>query len=139
MSAEVYFVDTSFLIAHRNNHDENHLAAVACYDALKHNLPHLKLIVTDYIFDEFATLLISRLNKQQSVDICNELLNDPLIRLLAINPEYFHAAWKIFEKMLDKNWSFTDCTSYVIMQALGIDHGLAFDHHFKQFGFAILP
>jgi uncharacterized protein len=43
-------------------------------------------------------------------------------------------AWEMFEQFDDKNWSFTDCTSRVVMEQLGIKVAFAYDHHFHQFG-----
>jgi len=40
----------------------------------------------------------------------------------------------LFRDYADKRWSFTDCTSKVVMERLGIRTAFAFDHHFKQFG-----
>ena len=34
----------------------------------------------------------------------------------------------------DHDWSFTDCTSKVIIERLQILEAFAFDHHFDQFG-----
>lgn len=42
-------------------------------------------------------------------------------------------AWETFERFADKDWSFTDCTSKVVIEQLGITQAFAFDHHFKQF------
>jgi predicted nucleic acid-binding protein len=39
-----------------------------------------------------------------------------------------------FRRFADKDWSFTDCTSCVVMQKLGITTACSFDHHFRQFG-----
>ena len=43
-------------------------------------------------------------------------------------------AWKTFEQFNDKDWSFTDCTSKVVIEQLNIEVAFAFDHHFNQFG-----
>jgi len=40
---------------------------------------------------------------------------------------------------VDKQWSFTDCTSYVVMRQLGIEEAFAFDRHFEQMGFVRRP
>lgn len=138
-SADTYFLDTSFLIAHRNLKDENHAQAVACFEELQQSSPHLKLVLTDYIFEELATLLVVRLNKAKAVEICHAVHNDPIIRLFAVGRSLFNEAWELFQKTIDKDWSFTDCTSFVTMQHLGLERGLSFDHHFKQSGFLILP
>ena len=38
----------------------------------------------------------------------------------------------------DKEWSLTDCLSFVVMQERGISRALAYDHHFEQAGFEAL-
>ena len=43
-------------------------------------------------------------------------------------------AWQVFRRFSDKEWSFTDCTSKVVMDRLGITTAFTFDHHFRQFG-----
>ena len=46
----------------------------------------------------------------------------------------------IFERFnQDKKWSFTDCTSKVLMERLGIVEVFSFDHHFEQMGFVMKP
>lgn len=50
------------------------------------------------------------------------------------------AAWTAFERFnQDKEWSFTDCTTKVVMENLGISQVFAFDHHFDQMGFLRRP
>lgn len=50
------------------------------------------------------------------------------------------AAWEVFEKLnVDKKWSFTDCTSKVVMEQREIFEAFAFDHHFEQMGFVRKP
>ncbi len=45
-------------------------------------------------------------------------------------------SWNVFEQYnIDKLWSFTDCTSYVIMKDIDITEVFEFDHHFEQMGF----
>jgi hypothetical protein len=43
-------------------------------------------------------------------------------------------AWDVFRPYQDQEWSFTDCTSKVVIGRLGITEAFAFDHHFEQFG-----
>jgi predicted nucleic acid-binding protein len=43
-------------------------------------------------------------------------------------------AWSIFLRYSDKEWSFTDCTSKVVIEKLQITTAFAFDHHFRRFG-----
>jgi predicted nucleic acid-binding protein len=42
------------------------------------------------------------------------------------------------EQRPDKEWSLTDCNSFVVMQHEGISEALTGDHHFEQAGFVAL-
>lgn len=39
---------------------------------------------------------------------------------------------------MDKDWSLTDCISFVVMEQHGISEALTADHHFEQAGFTVL-
>lgn len=39
----------------------------------------------------------------------------------------------------DKSYSFTDCTSFVVMKELRLKQVLTTDRHFRQMGFEVLP
>jgi uncharacterized protein len=54
------------------------------------------------------------------------------------NESLRHEALQLYRSRPDKNWSYVDCTSFVIMQKLGIKEALTADHHFEQAGFTIL-
>jgi uncharacterized protein len=61
-------------------------------------------------------------------------------RIVRIDEADFAAAWTIFQQFQDKQWSFTDCTSRVVMDRLAIQRAMAFDDHFRQFGtVTVLP
>jgi predicted nucleic acid-binding protein len=44
-----------------------------------------------------------------------------------------------FFRWSDKSFSFTDCTSFVVMKELRIRRALTLDRHFEQAGFDIVP
>ena len=72
--------------------------------------------------------------------IGNELLTEHLSRVIRISPEDENKALEIIGAYADKKFSFTDCTSFVIMEKLNIKTAFSFDIHFKQYGkFTIIP
>jgi len=55
-----------------------------------------------------------------------------------LNGEDITETWETFKRFSDKDWSFTDCSSKVVMEKFGINYAFAFDGHFKQFGSIIV-
>lgn len=47
-------------------------------------------------------------------------------------------ALKLYRDMADKNWSLTDCASFLIMEEEGLTAALTHDRHFAQAGFHTL-
>ena len=45
----------------------------------------------------------------------------------------------VFFRCRDKNCSFTDCTSFVVMRELRLQEALTTDRHFMQMGFHAVP
>ena len=80
-----------------------------------------------------------RAGKFLSVQTGEKILADDKIHILQIDEEIFEKSWLIYRMFKDKEWSFTDCTSYVLMKNLSIYTGVSFDEHFRQFGFKMLP
>jgi predicted nucleic acid-binding protein len=52
--------------------------------------------------------------------------------------ELFEAGIDLYSRRPDKEWSLTDCISFVVMQERGITEALTGDYHFVQAGFSIL-
>jgi predicted nucleic acid-binding protein len=44
----------------------------------------------------------------------------------------------LYEQRPDKEWTLTDCISFVVMEREGITEALTGDHHFEQAGFVAL-
>ena len=61
------------------------------------------------------------------------------VRVLWVNVEDEARAWKIFKTHKDKTYSFTDCTSFALMEKNVIKNAFAYDRHFAQYGLNKLP
>ena len=137
---EMIFLDTSFLVAYYNSDDTNHEEARKLIMTMEGK--QVRFLMSDYIFDETLTVLLVRAGKNKAIKVCNAILRDieiGNIRLIYINEEIFRKSVNIFINFIDKNWSFTDCTSYVLIEDMNIAKCISFDEHFYQFGFDVLP
>ncbi len=109
--------------------DPNHLAAVSW--SARNRQP---LVTTDYVVDETLTLLKARGHDQVALGLGQQFFSGSLATIYYLTEDDIRASWQVFTRYADKEWSFTDCTSKVIMEKLGIAEAFAFDHHFRQFG-----
>ena len=129
------FVDSGAWYAVFAEDDTNHPAAAAWMDANTDDL-----LTTDYILDETLTLFRSRGRFDLALVWGQDVLDGKLGTLHYLTRDEIAAAWGVFRRFRDKAWSFTDCTSKVVMESLGIRTAFAFDHHFRQFGtVAVVP
>ena len=49
------------------------------------------------------------------------------------------AAWALFRKFRDKDFSYTDCTSFAVMERLRLRTAFAFDRRFAAMGYRVEP
>ncbi|MBU4373892.1 MAG: PIN domain-containing protein [Euryarchaeota archaeon] len=123
------FVDTSAWYALFDKNDSDHASAVRFKESLTHSL-----VTTNYVADEIITLVKVRLGHRITVEIGEKLWDESMATLIRVTSIDEKKAWEIFVKHRDKGFSFTDCTSFVVMERLGIIEAFAFDEHFEQYG-----
>ncbi len=92
------------------------------------------LLTTDYIIDETLTLLRARGRKLLAIQMAARFFSGELAEVHYLTPDEIGAAGEVFRRYADKEWSFTDCTSQVVIESLGITTAFSFDQHFRQFG-----
>ncbi len=122
------FIDTSAFCALAIPKDQNNSNAKAIHTKLQEQ----KAIIytSDYVLDESYTLLKMRGSHTTSVKFMDEI-GKSHINILRIDEHIETAAKTIFRKFEDKRLSFTDCTSFVLINQFGIEAVFAFDEHFK--------
>jgi predicted nucleic acid-binding protein len=123
------FVDTGAWFAYFVRRDPDHNSARNWVSANES-----PLATSDYILDELFTLLKTRESHLVAVAAGKILLEEKICQIIKVTPDDFRNAWAIFFQYGDKGWSFTDCTSKVIMERLDISSASSFDEHFEQFG-----
>jgi predicted nucleic acid-binding protein len=92
------------------------------------------LITSDYCLDELLTLLIARKRSSLVLPTGWRIFNEELCDLHFLTPDQVRRAWIVFQSKHPLGWSFTDCTSKVVIDDLEIRTAAALDEHFRQFG-----
>lgn len=131
------FVDTAGWMACADASDPAHTAACDARDKAltEGNL----LITTDYVMDETLTLIRMRLGVAAAKAWWELVRTSTRLRWEWIGVERAEKARAAFFRYRDKQYSFTDCTSFVVMHELKLKQALTTDHHFRQMGFQMLP
>ncbi|MGH8167830.1 MAG: type II toxin-antitoxin system VapC family toxin [Woeseiaceae bacterium] len=130
------FVDTSGLYALVEKNDSHHTKARKAVENLLS--AGRKLVLTDYIVDETTTLAKARSGKRVAVRVLDLLERSAGIRIEWIGSSRFEETKTMFRKHADHGYSFTDCTSFVVMNELGLTEALTIDRHFREAGFEAL-
>jgi predicted nucleic acid-binding protein len=123
------FVDTGAWFASVVPLDRDHAAATRW---LSQNTQ--PLVTTDYIVDETLTLLKARGQALRAMLLGEQFFHGTLATMYYLTEADIVLSWQIFRQFSDKEWSFTDCTSKVVIDKLHLHQAFAFDHHFHQFG-----
>jgi uncharacterized protein len=97
------------------------------------------MVTTDYVMDETLTLIRIRLGLPAAKAWWEQVEGSSRVRWEWVGMERAEKARKAFFRFRDKSYSFTDCTSFVVMQELRLKEALTTDRHFRQMGFRVLP
>jgi predicted nucleic acid-binding protein len=131
------FLDTGYVLALELSNDQNHRIASKHWRSLKKRLP--LLVTTSYVFDEVVTYFNSRGHHAKAVEVGNRLLTSPSVQFVQVDDGLFREGWHYFQRHQDKDYSLTDCISFVVMKSSGIETAFAFDQHFVQARFKKVP
>jgi predicted nucleic acid-binding protein len=97
------------------------------------------LVTTDYVVDETLTLIRMRLGLDAAEAWWQQVEGSSRVRWEWIDQPRAEKARAVFFRYRDKSYSFTDCTSLVVMRELKLRQVLTTDDHFRQLGFQVLP
>jgi hypothetical protein len=131
------FVDTAGWMMLADAADPLHGAARARRDEWLENGG--LLLSTDFVMDETLTLIRMRLGLDAAEKWWAQVEASTRLVWDWIDPERAERARRWFFRWRDKTFSFTDCTSFVIMRERRIRTALTCDAHFTQAGFEIVP
>jgi predicted nucleic acid-binding protein len=97
------------------------------------------LVTTDYVVDETLTTIRFRLGLDAAEAWWRQIEGSTRLRMESVGEARRERARSLFFRYRDKDFSFTDCCSFVVMRELRIRRVLTLDHHFRQMGFEVVP
>jgi predicted nucleic acid-binding protein len=136
MAAREVFADTSALYAFVDRNDSNHRVAREAVTRVVQ--AGRRIVTTDYIVTETVNLANARGGATVATRVFDLIEQSAGIRVEWIGVERFDRAKVFFRKHSDHGYSFTDCTSFVVMRELRLAEALTTDRHFVEAGFRVL-
>jgi uncharacterized protein len=127
------FADTVYFLALLNPADQWHPQAMSV--SLQ---PPGPLLTTEFVLTEVGDGLSQPGNRARFTRLLELLKNQPDVEIVPASSGLFRQGCALYTQRSDKEWSLTDCTSFVVMKERAIDQALTGDHHFEQAGFQLL-
>lgn len=125
---ERIMVDTSAIYALIDRSDACHEKAKYLFKKLSER--DVDLILTNFILAETHALILSRLGHE----LAREWVKNLIWKVERVKEEDEKRAREIIITYKDKSFSYTDATTFAVMERLKLNVALTFDNHFTQFG-----
>lgn len=129
------FVDTSAFLAILNRDDENHARAARQWETVLGE--DWDLVTTSYVLVESLALCQGRLGVKAARAFHTHVT--PLLRVEWIDADRHAAAAAAVLAVGKRKLSLVDCVGFETMRELNLNHAFAFDRHFRDQGFEVLP
>ena len=127
------FADTSYFLALVNPKDQWHHAA----DALAGRSASA-LVTTRAVLLEFGNTLTAQPVRHLALRLLDSLDHAPTVEVVPLSDDLWTRGVGLFRERPDKEWSLTDCISFIVMEDRGLTDALTGDRHFEQAGFNAL-
>ena len=127
------FIDTVYLLALLNPRDRWHRRAVDLSQAL-----HGPFVTSHAVLTEVADALAQRNRRAWATEAIKDLQSDAGVTFVPVSSAIFASALRLYEERPDKDWSLTDCISFVVMRQQQLTEALTADTHFVQAGYRAL-
>jgi predicted nucleic acid-binding protein len=95
------------------------------------------LFTTEAVLTEVANSLSRVPWRSLALDLVEEVRRDPRFTIVNVSTILFNEALDLYASRTDKEWSLTDCISFVVMTQQRLTHALAIDKDCAQAGFQL--
>lgn len=126
----VVFADSFYFIALSNPSDAHHAAAVQAAKTLSS-----RIITTHYVLIEVADALSAPRFRPEVARFLRQLGVNPGTEIVGPDVLLYEQGLDLYAHRPDKDWSLTDCISFLVMTDRGLTEALTGDNHFAQAGF----
>ena len=128
------FADTHFYVALLSRHDAAHAAASRWLRD-----PTLdEIITTSWVLVELANCMSRQHEREVTAQFIDSVRRAPETFVIPADEQLLARGFDLYRSRPDKQWSLTDCISFVVMRERGLTKALTGDHHFEQAGFTVL-
>lgn len=127
------FADSFYYFALLSRRDANHRRAVSFSNRFRG-----QIVITEWVLTEIADGLAASDTRHGFVASRAQLASEQSVTIVPATTELFQRGCELYERRADKDWSLTDCLSFVVMREHGLTEALTGDHHFEQAGFVAL-
>jgi predicted nucleic acid-binding protein len=133
---KLVFADTNYWVAVLNPNDELHEKAIS----VSKSLGGVIIITSEMVLTELLNCFAEKGQKLRmvTIELAKQSKSDPNVKVIPQTSLIFSQAMKLYEERLDKEWSLTDCASFLLMQNEKITEALTHDKHFEQAGYKAL-
>lgn len=128
------FADTGYWAALLNPKDQLHAKA----GQVSSGLGKVRILTTEMVLDELLAALSKIPLRPYAIRGVEAIRSNPNVEVVPQTSLQFVSAFDSYRGVSDKEWSLTDCASFVLMRERGLTEALAHDHHFEQAGFIAL-
>ena len=127
------FADAFYFVVRLNRHDQHHERTLAFSRDFR-----AQLLTTDWVLMEVADALAESESRARIREFVVHLRQSSACEVVAASRDLLDRALELYHQHADKEWTLTDCTSFVVMREREITKALTADHHFEQAGFVPL-
>jgi len=127
------FADAFFYIALLNRRDAGHRRAM---DVLV--LGGIKTVTTTAVLLEVADAMTAPVWRGVCTTFLEELPKQSGTSVRSLDEDLWKRGLELYGSRSDKEWSLTDCISFVVMKDEGLEEALTGVRHFEQAGFKAL-
>jgi len=131
------FIDTTAFLARYLKRDQYHHQALKYWNILRDQ--NEQFFTSNFVLDETFTLLGRWAGHDFAADRARNIYASKVLNILRPDIDDEIKALAYFTKFADKEISFTDCISFVLMNKKKIRRAFSFDNHFKWAGYFLYP